>query len=303
MGGSSRVIRAMWFAVAGAAAFAAAAPASAVSVVVPVAVTDSPQTQPPDLPLPPQSAITGEIDWVDPSGALAKTVAVVPLRGGALRFDAPAIDPRLRWAITLRQPGEPGLVYRSGPLDHLPTSRPIPVSVLDESISVLRGATFGSDALFRPDLNPGGRIQAGLVGVPGSPAVSNVTLDVQNQAWQVTVRGLAYRYRQAFDLVPSTDVGHPGVVIEARPRGAGVVTAPFWLRPQLNALRGAWRASIRQSLERFFADYVYILPPPPFDVTTYSVSAITGLRGDGSIGLRLNGGRVNGLPDVVIAQP
>ena len=64
--------------------------------------------------------------------------------------------------------------------------------------------------------------------------------------------------------------------------------------------RAALQASVRATLGTFLSGYGYFLPPPPFTATTSSVSHVAVAHADGSLALRLNGGRVNGPPVIVI---
>jgi hypothetical protein len=263
--------------------------AEAAPVTIPVSITEWPPGT-----TPPPTQTTAEIDWLTPDGSLAKTVAVAPL---AIRAVVPPLPPGLRWGIVLREPTEPGPVFRSGPLQQLPTGHVPPISVLDGSISILR-ESFQSDPLFNPDWHLADRIRQGLVGVTnaGSPAVG---LGVSGQSWVVTVESPFYLYRQPFALAPSNDIGHPADVIDAIPLGPGTFQATI---PFLVPSRAALQASVRATLGTFLSGYGYFLPPPPFTATTYSVSHVAVAHADGSLALRLNGGRVNGPPVIVTSR-
>jgi hypothetical protein len=264
--------------------------ASAAVATIPVSITEWPPGTP-----PPGTSITFELDWLTPAGGLAKVVATGPLANGAIRTVVPPLPPGLRWGVVLREATEPGPVFRSGPLQALPTGHVPPISVFDGSLSILR-ESFQSDPLFNPDWHLADRIRAGLAGV-AKAGLPEIGLFVSGQSWVVTVETPFYAYRQPFALAPSNDVGHPADVVDALPLGPGAfqATIPFFPVPTRLALQ----ASVRATLGQFLSGYGYFLPTPPFTSTSYSISHVVVAQPDGSLGLRLNGGRVNGPPVVV----
>jgi hypothetical protein len=274
----------------GASTLASTGVAEAAPVTIPVSITEWPSGT-----TPPPTQITFELDWLTPAGAPLKVVATGLVTNGAIRSLVPPLPNGLRWGVVLREATEPGPVYRSGPLQALPTGHVPPISVLDGSISILR-ESFQSDPLFNPDWHLADRIRAGLAGVANA-GLPEVGLGVSGQSWVVTVESPFYIYRQPFALAPSNDVGHPADVVDALPLGPGTfqATIPFFPVPT----RAALQASVRASLGQFLSGYGYFLPTPPFTPTTFSVSHVAVAQADGSLGLRLNGGRVNGPPVVV----
>ena len=135
---STRIRLVAAFALA-ASSLVATAVAEAAPVTIPVGITE----WPPGTTAPP-TQISAELDWLTPDGSLAKVVAVAPVVNGAIRTIVPPLPSGLRWGIVLREPTEPGPVFRSGPLQALPTGHVPPISVLDGSISILR-ESFQSD--------------------------------------------------------------------------------------------------------------------------------------------------------------
>ncbi|MFN8108920.1 MAG: hypothetical protein U0Y82_03620 [Thermoleophilia bacterium] len=263
--------------------------ATATPVTIPVHITEWPSGTP-----APTTTITGEVDWVTPSGTLMKPVAGAPLVNGALQVDVPPIPAGLRWSVELWETGQPGPVYRSAPLARLPaTNSRFPL--FNQWIDVVR-ETFHSDALFSPDWQVASRIESSLA--PYGPATVRLSASPGSQTWHVIVVGRGYRFGDDFALRPATDIAHPERVIQAVPQGPGVYI-PTW--PFGGPGATAVRTTVTTALSGILSAYPYFLPPPPFTPTSISVSSIGGFSSDGSLTLRANGGRIGS--DLVVVGP
>jgi hypothetical protein len=251
--------------------------------------------------LPPPSGQTATFFWIEPSG-VAQSVFDAPVVDGVALYDhEPLLEPELRWAVSLHDPGE-RFFFRSGPLASLPGP----------------AGAITADALgIRVHRDPTG-ISFGLLG-EGVPElvrrrleqlrarIVDVDLDADPEGHKVvTVRGRrgflpgtlgAFEYRLVLRIQPESNPGRPNDILAVEPAAPGVGSGNLQgLRAELDraivegakqALEGAVRFIARAQIERHGGDF----RPTHVSLTRFELRPS---NPEPLVGLTVHGGTITG---------
>jgi hypothetical protein len=261
----------------------------------PVPVSLLPRTD-----LPPPSGQTATFFWIDSRGDVAKTVFEAPVVDGVAIYDhEPLVEPELRWAVSVHDPGERAF-FRSGPLPKLPgpagaiTADALGIRVHRDPTQISFGLLGeGVPELFRR------RIEQ----LPARNLEFDLDADSEERV-HATVRGRrrtfpfgSFEYRLVVAVRPQSHPGRPSDVLAVEPAGPGVGLGSIQgLRAELDraivegvkqGLEGAIRFIAGVQIEQHGGDF----RPTHVSLTRFELQP---LNPEALVGITVHGGTVTG---------